>query len=123
MMKKLKKRILWLFACLSVMVGLFASCSDDDPPIFATVSGTVTDYETGEPLANATVTLSPSSYTQKTDATGCFRFKELEPQSYTIIVQKTGYQPNRKNVTAVSGEELEVNIPLTFIDNENNTNE
>lgn len=108
-----------MLACICVVVGLLGSCSDDEPPIFATLSGTVTDYETGASIENATVTLSPSGYTQKTDMTGCFSFKELEPQSYTIIVQKTGYQPNRKNVTAVSGEEVEVNIPLILIDVEN----
>ena len=118
MMKKLKKITLGLFACLC-LVGLFSSCSDDDSEIFATLSGTVTDYETGEAIENAVVTLSPLGYTQKTDVTGCFCFKELEPQSYTIVVQKTGYQPNRKNVTAVSGEEVNVNIPLTLINTEN----
>lgn len=122
MMNELKKKTLWLFACMFVMAGLWCSCSDDDPGIFATLNGSVTDYETGEPIENAMVTLSLSSYTQKTDAAGCFCFSKLEPQSYTIIVQKTGYRPNRKNVTAVSGEEMEVNIPLTFIDTENNAN-
>lgn len=119
MMKKLKKITFGLFACLCVAVGLLASCSDDDPPVFATLSGTVTDYETGAPIENAVVTLSPSGYTQKTDVTGCFCFKELEPQSYTIFVQKTGYYPNHKSVMAVSGEEVNVNIPLTLINTGN----
>ena len=41
------------------MMGLCCSCSDDNPPIFATLSGTVTDYETGELLEDVMVTLTP----------------------------------------------------------------
>ncbi len=119
-MKRLLKKVT---ACLSVAclcIGLCGGCSDnDDYEVYAVLYGVVTDNETGEPIENATVTLSPSSYTQKTDLTGSYRFEKLDAQQYTIVVQKTGYQPNRKNITAVSGEEMEVNIPLTLIETEN----
>lgn len=119
-MKRLLKK---MAACLSVAclcIGLFGGCSDkDDYEIYAVLYGTVTDYETGEPIENATVTISPSSYTQTTDLAGKYRFEQLDAQSYTIVVQKAGYQPNRKNITAVSGEEMEVNIPLTLIETKN----
>lgn len=117
-MKRWNKRKLCLFACLALLMGMLYSCSEDNPSFFATLHGTVTDYETGELIENAVVTLSPLNITQRTDKTGSFCFRELEPQSFTIIVQKTDYQPNRKTITAVSGEEIEINIPLVKIENE-----
>ncbi len=114
-MKALKKRILWLFPYMFVTAGLWCSCSDDDPGIFATLSGTVTDYETGAPIENATVTLSPSNTTQITDETGSFCFDGLDVAQYTISVRKAGYYTNRKNVTAISGEKMEANITMTKI--------
>jgi len=118
MMKELKKRTLWLFVCLCMTVGLFVSCSDDDPGIFATLNGIVTDYETGEPIENVTVTISPLNITQITDETGSFCFDGLDVTQYTISVQKAGYYTNRKNVTAVSGEKMEANITMTKIKND-----
>jgi hypothetical protein len=43
---------------------------------------------------------------------GRFEFKDLEAVQYTITVQKTGYQTNRKTVTAVAGESVKADIPL-----------
>lgn len=117
-MKRWNRGKLYFFACFALLVGLLYSCSEDNPSFFATLRGTVTDYATGELIENAVVTISPLNITQRTDKTGSFCFKELEPQSFTIIVQKTDYQPNRKTITAISGEEMEINIPLAKIENE-----
>ncbi len=101
---------------LLLMLVVSAGCSSsDDYDIFASISGSVTDYVTGEPLDNASVLLSPTNSTKKTAADGTFLFEELEAQQYTITVQKAGYQPNRKIVTAVSGKREEVSIQLTKI--------
>ena len=101
----------------TVMLLAFAvGCSStDDYEIFAKIQGVVTDYQTGEPLANASVTLSPSGLSKQTDANGFYRFEELDAQQYTITVQKSGYQPNRKTITAISGETQQVDIQLTVI--------
>ncbi|MCX4291823.1 MAG: carboxypeptidase-like regulatory domain-containing protein [Odoribacter sp.] len=109
---------MWLFTRICLMMGLCCSCSDDNPPIFATLSGTVTDYETGELLEDVMVTLTPLNITQRTDKTGSFCFDNLDVKQYTIAVQKAGYHPNRKNVDTVSGEDIEVNITMTRIENE-----
>ncbi len=98
----------WLF--------LMSECSgSDDYEIFAKIHGTVTDYQTGVPLGNASVTLSPAGLTRQTDANGYYIFEELDAQQYTITVQKADYQPNRKTVTAISGEMQQVDIQLTII--------
>lgn len=96
---------------------LLSACSnDDDYEIYSTLHGRVTDYATGAPIDNAIVTLSPTSRTQQTGTDGTFTFTNLDAQTYTITVQKTGYQPNRKTVTAISGESVEANIPLSLIE-------
>lgn len=110
-----------LFKCM-FMFGLlicFTNCSgSDDYEIFATINGTITDYDSGMPLKNADVVLSPSGISQKTDANGYYKFDELDAQQYTVTVQKSGYQPNRKTVTAISGKAQQVDIQLRVIPQE-----
>lgn len=101
-----------LLACIT------GCSSSDDYEIFAKIQGTVTDYQTGAPLENASVILSPSGLSRQTDANGNYQFGELDAQQYTITVQKSGYQPNRKTITAISGETQQVDIQLTVIPRE-----
>ena len=101
--------IIGLFFCL------FSCSGFDDYDAFAKIHGTVTDYQIGIPLDNASVTLSPLGITKQTDANGYYRFENLEPQQYTITVQRTGYQPNRKTVSAISDEIQQVDIQLISI--------
>lgn len=93
-------------------------CDSTDYEIFAKIQGTVTDYQTGAPLENASVTLSPSGVTKQTDASGFYQFTDLDIQQYTLTVQKSGYQPNRKTVTVISGETQQVDVQLTAIPKE-----
>src|SRR5580658_1572600 len=59
------------------------------------LTGSVTDADTSAPVAGAQVTAtSPSqSATATTDAAGHFGFLTLAPDTYTISVSKSGYQP------------------------------
>lgn len=90
-------------------------CSGDDYEIYTSIVGTVTDYDSGEPLSNAAVVLSPTHLSCQTDSSGEFVFENLDAQQYTITVQKSGFQPNRKTVDAISGERMAVSIQLTKI--------
>lgn len=100
-----------LFLCL-VALPLLMSCSKDEYESFGTLYGVVTDSNTGNPLGNVSVTLSPGGVTKLTGSDGLFEYTELTPQQYTITVQKSGYQTNRKNVTAVVGEKVQANITM-----------
>ena len=68
-----------------------------------TVSGTVTDKNTGEPLPSATVSLAPSSdrdakkYTS-TDLDGKFLFKSVSYDSYVLEVTYVGYKSDEKRL-------------------------
>ena len=107
-MKKIA--ILLIYALL---LGVFAGCTKEEHNLYATIYGVISDHETGEPIANASVVLSPGGKTKTTGTDGQYEFLDLDAAQYTITVQKTGYQTNRKTVTAVAAEKTEANIPLT----------
>lgn len=104
------KKILLL--CL-VTLPLFLSCSKEEYDSFGTLYGVVSDVKTGEPLSNVTVSLSPGGSSILTGSDGLFEYMNLTPQQYTITVQRANYQTNRKDVTAVVGEKVQVNITMT----------
>lgn len=109
-MRQLHPALFFLFIILC------ASCSETDFNIYASVYGVVTDYETGEPISNASVVLSPTNISKHTGSDGTYGFDNLDAQQYTITFQKAGYQANRKLITAISGENLEVNVHLKKIE-------
>jgi len=119
---KIKTRILSKLTMVGCLIALaFASTScggDDDYDLWCTINGNVTDYMDGSRLENATVVLTPSGKTVQTDVNGNYEFSDLEAQQYVVTVQKAGYQPNRKNVQAVSGESVRVDIQLIPIPTE-----
>lgn len=104
------------FAGLILPALLLCSCGGDySLDIYGTISGKVTDFSTGESLHGAQVTLVPGSRTQQTSTDGTFWFDALEEGQYTVSVQKSGYQANRKNLNVTSGETTEVVVALTVI--------
>lgn len=110
------KSILRILAGALLSVFLLTGCKNDYAlDIYGSISGTVTDSRSGDPLSAAQVTLVPSARTIQTAADGTFSFVGLDEGQYTVSVQKDGYQANRKNVTVVSGEATEVVVTLTII--------
>lgn len=105
-----------LFAVLFLLfIGVSGCSGSDDFEVFSSIHGTVTDYQTGMPLENATVVLSPSGISQQTNLGGHYEFADLDVQQYTVTVQKAGYQPNRRTINVVSGKAQQVDIQLTPI--------
>jgi fibronectin type 3 domain-containing protein len=71
-----------------------------------TLAGAVYD-RTGRPLANAVVKLAlPSGATKstKTNASGVWKFSNLQPASYPTTVTLSGYPPRTLNLSAVAGK-------------------
>ena len=97
-----------MLLALLAMVG----CEPVTYDVFATVSGTVVDATTMEPIEGVSVQLSPSSKNMVTGANGRFEFAELDAVQYTITVQKAGYSTNRKLVNAIAGETVETTITM-----------
>ncbi|MDE6206566.1 MAG: carboxypeptidase-like regulatory domain-containing protein [Muribaculaceae bacterium] len=93
----------------------FGCSNSNDYEIYGSIHGCITDHTDGQPLENATVLLSPSGITKQTDISGNYDFINLESRQYTLTVQKQGYQPNRKTITVITGENLQVDIQLSPI--------
>ena len=104
----MKKSLLLLIA----LITLATSCEPVVYDTFCTISGTVIDLDTGNPIQQATVTLSPTGYNTYTGDDGHFEFLDLDARQYTVMVQKTGYVTNRKQVTTVAGGVVDINLTL-----------
>ncbi|MDB5112608.1 MAG: TonB-dependent receptor [Mucilaginibacter sp.] len=63
------------------------------------VSGKITDQQTGEALPGATVSLENSLLTTVTNIQGAYLFKNLKGGTYTIRISYSGYQPKQKTIT------------------------
>jgi N-acetylmuramoyl-L-alanine amidase len=72
-----------------------------DPLTTGTLSGAVTDDETGDPVNGVTCTLWPDSlvYTTDDSSNGLYIFDDLTPGSYTVTVEKASYLPDTNGVT------------------------
>lgn len=78
---------------LLFLFGLILVTACESQPInTGTIHGVVTDYATGEPIKTASVTLMPIGYTTITGSEGQFQFDNLEPRTYQLMIQKTGYE-------------------------------
>jgi len=106
------KKIAILLSC-TFLLGMLGGCGKDEVNLYSTLYGVISDHETGEPIPVASIVLSPGGKTQTSGTDGRYEFQNLDPMQYTVTVQKTGYQTNRKTVTAVAAEKTEANIPLT----------
>src|SRR5579863_10261237 len=86
---------------LLLIVAFFGQATWTLASVTGGLTGTVVDADTAAPIAGAQVTAtSPSqSATVTTDAAGHFSFLTLGPDTYTVTVSKSGYQP-----TSVPGQ-------------------
>ena len=79
------------------------------------IRGHVVDSVTHAPLANASVTASAptQSATVVTDGSGNFTFISLGPDTYTLSVTKTGYDPqSQAGVTVLADQSSNVTIAM-----------
>lgn len=100
------------FALLCGALAFFSSCEPVTYDTFGTLTGTVVEMATGDVIAGALITLSPTGKNTYTGADGFFEFQDLDAQQYTVTVQATGYQTNRKTVTIVAGGTERINVTL-----------
>lgn len=80
---------------------------------FGTLAGIITDADTGEPLADVTVSVADQSMI--TDEQGAYRFEAVPEGLQVVRAEKEGYQPGEKSRVVVANEAHLVNIELTKI--------
>lgn len=73
---------------------LFSCCNTDHTSMYqgkGSIYGTITDFATGEPVANANVSLRPGGETTLTGYDGMYEFLNVADGEYSIIVSKAEY--------------------------------
>src|SRR5690349_17453256 len=78
------------------------------------ISGEVTNRDTGRPLAGAYVTLDSTGRHASTDSVGAFRIDHIPDGHYTVRVRATGFAVDTQSLVMSGGVGgARVRIPLT----------
>lgn len=87
-------------------------------PTDGIILGTITDAA-GEPVLDAHVSRSDSSYVALSSADGIYSFLKVSPGEYTITVRKTGNPETTARVKVAGGQvvrsDLQVGVPPTVV--------
>lgn len=88
----MKKLLFGLLACIT-MATIWYGCTKDyeETDLTGTIYGTVTDFATGEPVANANVSLRPGGESTLTGSDGQFEFQGIADGNYSLVVSKAEY--------------------------------
>lgn len=78
-----------------------------------TIRGTVTDQETGQPLAGANVFLEGTNYGSSTNTRGEFTIRDVPNGNYTLVVSYVGYGEHTQSVSVSGMSELSVDVGLS----------
>lgn len=84
------KRIIALTLMIVTITVQWQGCTK--PEETGTIYGTVTDFDTGEPVKNANVKLRPSGETTMTGSDGTFMFQDLKKGDYGLSLSKAEYE-------------------------------
>lgn len=106
------KKTICLFFSIALLCGVFQSCQPE-VVLPGGIYGTVLDKETGEPIRNAEISLSPGGKTTVVGSNGAYEFVNLEAGMYTVNVQAEGYDHNSKTANVVNGESTACDFHLT----------
>ncbi|MGY5847092.1 carboxypeptidase regulatory-like domain-containing protein [Salegentibacter sp. HM20] len=99
---------------LSLIFGLFTSCSEDTigEELTGSISGVVTSEIDGLPLEEVKITTSPSSTTTFTDENGVFLLEGVLVNSYSVRAEKEGFVTAFQGVAVTSNNTSQVVIEM-----------
>ena len=106
------KKTICLFFSIALLCGFYQSCQPN-VELPGGIYGTVLDKETGEPIRNAEISLSPSGKTTVVGSNGTYEFVNLEAGMYTVNVTADGYDHNSKTANVVNGKSTACDFHLT----------
>lgn len=89
----MKRGILWVLLPLVIIVtvSIFYGCTEREEDVSGSIYGTVTDFQTNEPIGGVNVKIRPSGEATLTGSDGSFRFQDLKPGQYSLSFSKQGY--------------------------------
>ncbi len=74
------------------------------------VSGKITDQQTGDALPGATVTLQNLSISTVSNAGGKYAFKNIKIGNYTLTVTYLGYKSEQKNIIVSANSQIDLTL-------------
>ena len=101
-----RKNIFSITFLLMVLIGgliSIGSCTESERDLYGSISGIVTDAETGGTVSGVSVAISPQGDTRTTGSDGTFSFIELAPTDYTLTFTKDGYITDTRVITVQAG--------------------
>ncbi len=90
----------------------FALAGQSEAQDFATLSGTVSDSASGEPLIGVNVFLENSTLGAATNSNGIFVIAGIPPGRYTVVFQYIGFRPRKMPIRLSPGEKKVIHITL-----------
>jgi hypothetical protein len=100
------------FLLSALLMILICGCSEDEVASFGSITGIVTDANSGEPVTSAIVALTPGNSSVQTDASGSYSFKELDPGTYTIQVKASNYETSTTSASVTAGMSTKCDVKL-----------
>lgn len=97
---------------LVVILTTFVSCDPVTYDTFGSISGTIVDKSTSDPIKGALITVAPKTKHVYTGSDGTFEILNVEPDKYDLTIQADGYETNFFSVTVVAGAFERVFITL-----------
>lgn len=97
---------------------ILGACSEDikeETPTTGSITGSVADRTTGEPVATVNVSISPGGSSTVTGSDGTFTFRNLEEGSYTLTIAKEGYKQNSQTVSVRPGDPTSAHLLIERI--------
>ncbi len=95
----MKKNFLLTFWAVFLYVPLSVFSQSPQPTINSTLSGTIRDAKSGEPLIGASVQIKGTTHGAITNADGKFYFKTGQKLPYTLIINYIGYDTREIQAT------------------------
>lgn len=107
------KRIFCVLAGVALLVGLWTGCEKEEDKAKASISGVVTDKETGTPLSGVTIELQPGGQQAQTTEDGTYIINRLKAGIYTVKAQKEGYVDYiREEIQLIAEQTMQLDIEM-----------
>lgn len=95
-----------------LLFGLFTGVNIAVLQAQATISGRITDAETGKPLPRVNVFISGTKMGTGSNEEGYYRITDIPPGGYRLVVSIIGYQRETVDVIIGRGETVEIDFEL-----------
>lgn len=84
----------------------------DEEETLYSIFGTITNFSTGSPVANATITLSPKNVFTTSNTAGYYEFNEVESGQYDLEIIADNFVTTSRRINMTQGSNLSYDIQL-----------